>query len=103
MIKDRGNIKWTSLMLPEHVKLLKELWEEEDKVPRPIIDEHMGEIIEKKILNSYQMNQIICVKYFCNGKINYIKDCVVKIDQTRKEIQFKNGRTLSNKDIVSVS
>ncbi len=31
MIRDRGNIKWTAMMLPEHVKLLRE-WQEQDQV-----------------------------------------------------------------------
>ncbi|TFI48759.1 YolD-like family protein, partial [Diaphorobacter sp. DS2] len=29
MIRDRGRIKWTSMMLPEHVKLLRD-WAKED-------------------------------------------------------------------------
>jgi len=29
MIRDRGNIKWTAMMLPEHLKLLRE-WQEEE-------------------------------------------------------------------------
>jgi len=37
--KDRGNIKWTSLMLPEHVQMVKEIWKEEEKVQKPVLDE----------------------------------------------------------------
>ncbi|HEY4601282.1 MAG TPA: YolD-like family protein [Cerasibacillus sp.] len=38
-IKDRGTKKWTSIMLPEHVKALRELNKELDKVQKPILDE----------------------------------------------------------------
>lgn len=38
-IKDRGTKKRTSIMLPEHVKALKELNEELNKVQNPILDE----------------------------------------------------------------
>lgn len=34
MLKDRGTIKWTALMLPEHVKLLRE-WNKEDDYQLP--------------------------------------------------------------------
>lgn len=26
VVNDRGTMKWTTMMLPEHVKLLKEMW-----------------------------------------------------------------------------
>ncbi|BCE05703.1 hypothetical protein RSC2_03716 [Bacillus paralicheniformis] len=31
-LKDRGSIKWTAMMLPEHVGLLHELESNQDKV-----------------------------------------------------------------------
>jgi hypothetical protein len=45
-IRDRGNIKWTSLMLPEHVReLRKYLNEEYYDIPEPILDgEQMNEM-----------------------------------------------------------
>lgn len=35
MIRDRGNIKWTAMMLPEHLKLLRE-WQEEEGRREPL-------------------------------------------------------------------
>lgn len=35
MIRDRGNIKWTAMMLPEHLKLLRE-WQEEEERREPV-------------------------------------------------------------------
>ncbi|GAB3801050.1 YolD-like family protein [Virgibacillus kimchii] len=49
MVNDRGNIKWTSLMLPEHVQLIKEMWEEDDKKEKPILDEQQIEEIIMKL------------------------------------------------------
>lgn len=40
-IKDRGTKKWTSIMLPEHVKALRELNAELNKVEKPILDEQI--------------------------------------------------------------
>ncbi|GGF15217.1 hypothetical protein GCM10010954_12290 [Halobacillus andaensis] len=35
---DRGKIKWTSLMLPEHVEMVKETYKEQNKVEKPLLD-----------------------------------------------------------------
>ncbi|GEN31675.1 hypothetical protein HNQ35_002040 [Cerasibacillus quisquiliarum] len=46
-IKDRGTKKWTSIMLPEHVKALKQLLADERKEQKPLLDEqHLIEWIE---------------------------------------------------------
>ncbi len=37
--RDRGSIKWTSLMLPEHVEMIKKLWKEDERVEQGILDE----------------------------------------------------------------
>ncbi|WP_186318725.1 YolD-like family protein, partial [Bacillus licheniformis] len=37
-LKDRGSIKWTAMMLPEHVSLLRELESRQNKVKRPVLD-----------------------------------------------------------------
>ncbi|UOQ45303.1 YolD-like family protein [Halobacillus salinarum] len=37
--RDRGSIKWTSLMLPEHVEMIKKLWKEDERVEKGIMDE----------------------------------------------------------------
>ncbi|MCY7800093.1 YolD-like family protein, partial [Bacillus haynesii] len=37
-LKDRGSIKWTAMMLLEHVGLLHELESTQDKVKRPVLD-----------------------------------------------------------------
>lgn len=34
MLRDRGNMKWTAMMLPEHVKMLKE-WGREEQTALP--------------------------------------------------------------------
>jgi len=38
MGRDRGTMKWASLMLPEHVKLLQHIWREDIKVNKPELD-----------------------------------------------------------------
>lgn len=43
MLRDRGRIKWTAMMLPEHVRLLRE-WQEEEGHKKTIeVDEQQLE------------------------------------------------------------
>ncbi|GIP64468.1 hypothetical protein J32TS6_30230 [Virgibacillus pantothenticus] len=39
MVNDRVTIKWTSIMLPEHVEMLEEVWKEQEYKEKPILDE----------------------------------------------------------------
>ena len=39
VIRDRGNIKWTAIMLPEHVAAVKQELINLKKVKQPILDE----------------------------------------------------------------
>ncbi len=55
MLRDRGRIKWTAMMLPEHVRLLRE-WQEEEGHKKTIeVDEQQLEewhyIIEEAMAN----------------------------------------------------
>lgn len=38
-IKDRGRIKWTAMMLPEHTERLRDWYNEDELVPEPELTE----------------------------------------------------------------
>lgn len=69
-IRDRGRIKWTSLMLPEHVKTLRNLWNDEyERVPKPILDEMELEEIDKKISYSLEFSYKVKMRVWEEGYI----------------------------------
>lgn len=103
MIKDRGTIKWTSLMLPEHVEQLKNLWKEDLKEERIILDQQMMEKFEKKILNAYMNQKSICVKYYVQNDIKKIQAKITHINEHKKEITFHTGQILAIKDVLLIS
>lgn len=102
MIRDRGRKKWTSLMLPEHVELLKELWDEENQREKPILEEQMKEFIEKKILNSYVTQRCIGVKYYKNNQILSVQGKIIHLDQQKGQITFQCGMNIQLGNIISV-
>ncbi|PYZ96475.1 hypothetical protein CR205_12200 [Alteribacter lacisalsi] len=65
--KDRGTIKWTSLMLPEHVRMLKEHQEAYFKVARPELDPQQLEEFERTVCEAMGLNRELAVTYWENG------------------------------------
>ncbi|MGO0739329.1 YolD-like family protein, partial [Bacillus licheniformis] len=55
-LKDRGSIKWTAMMLPEHVSLLRELESRQNKVKRPVLDLSQIEDMEMVISEAMEFN-----------------------------------------------
>lgn len=106
LIRDRGNIKWASMMLPEHVKLLKEYNEELKKVEKPILDEQKYEELNEIISQALKENIRLEFTYYQNGKmIKYIGH-INQINNLTKEIQITDSsgshHTLSINHIVEI-
>lgn len=66
--RDRGSIKWTAMMLPEHVKLLREWHAEDNYVPEPKLDEYDLEELAYQIKTAVQTHSIVRVQYWRNGE-----------------------------------
>lgn len=64
MIRDRGRIKWTAMMLPEHVKLLREWAKEDEWEEKSELDEQkLGEMDE--VLREAQMlGKSVMIHYY---------------------------------------
>src|SRR5690625_7639978 len=87
-VHDRGTMKWVSLMLPEHVEMLKEVFVERKE--KPILDEQkMAEI--DQILKYALENQItIEMTYYNDGDFSTLRGKLAKIDQWRGYIVLRN-------------
>ena len=78
MIRDRGRIKWTSMMLPEHVKLLRD-WVQEDRYEqRKQLDEQQLETMNVTISDAMELDRFVTITHYQGknyelviGKIHY--------------------------------
>ncbi len=91
MIRDRGRIKWTSMMLPEHVKLLRD-WAKEDTYEKPKeLDEQQVEEFNNILSEAMEYRKELAITYYAEprhqfiiGKIHYIdavKHIIHVVDQ----------------------
>ncbi|MCD7034064.1 YolD-like family protein [Metabacillus sp. GX 13764] len=93
MIRDRNNIKWVSMMLPEHVKMAKELFHDLEKEEKPEMDEMRIEELEQVILKSYADSVPIAVTVWEDGFFTDCSGTVKKIDQIhlKMTLEEKSG------------
>ncbi|MFZ7945144.1 MULTISPECIES: YolD-like family protein [Bacillaceae] len=78
MIRDRGRIKWTSMMLPEHVKLLRDWVKEDGYEQKREMDEQQLELMNETLSEAIEFNQFVTITHYRNrnyeiviGKIHY--------------------------------
>ena len=79
MIRDRGNMKWTSMMLPEHVKLLR-YWSETDSYQeKPELDEQQLEQFNEAICRAMEEHTELTFTYYkdhfhhtCSGYVHFV-------------------------------
>ncbi len=90
MIRDRGNIKWTAILLPEHVAAVKQELINLEKVNQPILDEDRLTEIEMLIHEEMEYNLQLEFKLFKKGYIESIIGHTHFIDYIKKEFRIKD-------------
>ncbi|WP_259347188.1 YolD-like family protein [Niallia taxi] len=91
---DRGNIKWTAMMLPEHVAAVKQELINLEKVNKPILDEDGLAKIELLIYEAMEYNLPLEFKLLKKGYIESIIGHTHFIDYIKKEFLIKDKNDL---------
>lgn len=93
MIRDRGTIKWTAMMLPEHVQNLKEILVDENKIEKTELDEQTIIEFELIICEAMEFNKPLLFEVFENGLVKRITGTVHFINYLEQQlaVEDKNG------------
>lgn len=86
MIKDRSTKKWTAMMLPEHVKMLKELNVDYEQVKKPQLDEQGIEEINTTLHIAIEYNLPVIFAIWIDGFFKEVQGAVHYIDQQHKQV-----------------
>jgi hypothetical protein len=90
MIRDRGRIKWTAMMLPEHVKMLRD-WAKEDLWESPKeLDEQQLEEFNEKVQVAKAMNRKVTIQYYVGHHYKTIIGKIRSFDTLQNNIQVVN-------------
>ena len=86
MNKDRGTIKWTSLMLPEHIQRLR-AWENElnDTPPKEKADWEL-EALHQTIQQAYELKLPITFTLYKQGTWQTTTGVITTIDVNKKHL-----------------
>ncbi|WP_316569710.1 YolD-like family protein [Neobacillus sp. YIM B06451] len=86
MIRDRGRIKWTSMMLPEHVKMLRDWVKEDSYEQKTELDEQQLELMNETLAEAMEFNQAVAITHYrrhnyeiCIGNIHYWDELAHKL------------------------
>ena len=85
-IKDRGNKKWTAMMLIEHRKKLKEVKEHEDDREKPILDDQEKAVINSRLHQVLERNLKVKIKYYRDKRFKTISGRIKRVDVNRREV-----------------
>lgn len=80
MIRDRGNIKWQGMMLPEHVVELRKWMDQDHYTERPELNEWDLQLIQEELELAYKKKCETLVKTWANGLIIRHQGIVEDID-----------------------
>src|SRR5699024_9385192 len=61
---DRGPKKWNSMMLPEHVEAVKDVFAEEERKEKPILDEQQKMEVDANIMRALRDDLLIEITYY---------------------------------------
>lgn len=106
MIRDRGTKKWTAMMLPEHVEMLREHKQALYETPRPQLDEWDLATIQETIEIAMKRNVEVTVKVWSDGEFIYQVGKITWIDFINREIEMEDALksfTLRMDGIVDVT
>ena len=100
--RDRGNIKWNALMLPEHVKLLREWQAEDKKIAKPMLDEWQLDEINKKLQFAYEQKLPIRLDFWRDDTYYTITSKLLRFDNITKKLYFSDGEVVRIDELVDV-
>lgn len=86
MLKDRGNMKWTAMMLPEHLIEIRKWKEEQFHDKKRELTEWEFEEIEHIIQRAYKQQTNIKLSLWDNNKLHEVNGIITGVDTFKKEL-----------------
>ena len=88
--RDRGKIKWTALMLPEHISLLREWQKEDDYVMQPELTDFDLQDIQEQLESAMLRKCMTQIRTWKDGKVTGYLGTVEEIDVRNQLIKLQD-------------
>ncbi|MFW6034881.1 MAG: YolD-like family protein [Halothermotrichaceae bacterium] len=107
VIRDRGNIKWSSLMLTEHRDKLKEIMKNDSDIEKPVLDKQQLEMMNNILRKAVAEDKSVSVFYYDSKSICKYQGKIMEIDKINKELKLvtksDTKKHLNIKNIVNLT
>ena len=91
MIRDRGIIKWNSLMLPEHVTMLRD-WTKEDTYKKSKqLDEQKLELLNETAQMAIESGVEVTIDYFSDHEYEKVTGKIDSFDIVKKAFRIRDS------------
>ncbi|MED0870500.1 YolD-like family protein [Bacillus spizizenii] len=96
MLRDRGTIKWTSMMLPEHLTQLKQDLIDVSKIEKPALVDQQIEEMDILVSEALEFNKELKFKLFNNGFVENVTGRVhyINFEQQKLHVKDQNDNTV---------
>lgn len=101
MNRDRGNIKWTAMMLSEHVEMLREWKKQDDYIPKPELDEWTLQELAERLQIAYERHLEVELEVWEEKKTYKVNGTIEKLGH--QELHLKDGHHFPIQAIYGVS
>ena len=102
-IRDRGKIKWTAMMLPEHVKELRKWQEDSEKVRRPELDEFDLQTMQEEVERAVTSGAETRITTWVDGYFHYHRGVIKEVSTQYMSYEDPFGKhNLPIHEIVAV-
>ncbi|PGY07605.1 YolD-like protein [Bacillus sp. OV166] len=107
-IRDRGKKKWQfAFGMPELIKAQRDLWTDQERIIKPMIDEYEKEEFDRRICYAMEYNLSIKITIWSNGFTSDITGRIHNVDpisyQLRIELLGGEFRRINFEDVIGVS
>ena len=103
MIRDRGNIKWNAMMLPEHVKMLREWHAQDNYVQKPELDEWALQELSDQLQIAYENKLEVELSVWEEKHLFKATGVIAKINGYNSTLYFEDGRKFNLYTIYGVA
>ncbi|MEG0450638.1 MAG: YolD-like family protein [Lysinibacillus sp.] len=102
MLRDRGNIKWTAMMLPEHVQLLRR-WEQDEatELPKEKTEWELEEL-QQTIQQAVVTKRPVMLKLWLNEVWRSEIGVITATDSTRRQLLLETAVSIKRIELHTI-
>ncbi|WP_036201516.1 YolD-like family protein [Ureibacillus sinduriensis] len=89
MLKDRGNKKWTAMMLTEHVTDLRNWYESDNDIPEPEFDEFSLNSLADDLNIAFQTKSNVRITYWSNKRTENYEGEIIELLPNEQAVRIK--------------